>query len=97
VNPESGLIRFNAMIKIDDEYSLTHEPESWVLHYESMPFTKSLMGKVTECRNRDQWYYPNIKMALKRYMDQCLKDCDNVSAILNRIDEIEVKIDNLRI
>jgi len=40
-------------------------------------------------------YYPNLKSALKQYLEECIKANSTVKDVLKRIAEVERKIDNL--
>lgn len=50
-----------------------------------------------EIVSRGVWYPPTLKDALKRYMKESLRTCDSLGAVLVRLDEVEAKIDNLKI
>lgn len=45
----------------------------------------------------DHFYYPNIKMALKRYLDFKVGEASKVEDILSKIEEAEENIDNLKV
>ena len=81
-------------MKIDENYSMLVTKDFVHLH-----FTKE--GELNIDGNpiitKNDWYYPNIKLALKKYLNTKITDCENISEILDKIAEVEKNIDNLRL
>lgn len=43
--------------------------------------------------SRTNWYYPNVKLAIKQYLLVSLTDCTEISQMLNKLGELENIID----
>ena len=84
------------MLKLDDNYSLDFDSYNVMLRYENKT-TKDIKGQTKDITQRDLWYYPTIKLALKNYINFSLKYSESVSEVLNRIERLEKVIDNLDI
>ena len=45
----------------------------------------------------ENYYYPNIKTALKSFLNKSLDGSSSVEEVLKRVDEVESVINNLKI
>jgi hypothetical protein len=79
-------------MKIDENYSMVVTKDFVHLHFEE---EGELNDKGNPTITKNDWYYPNIKMALKKYLNTKITDCENISEILDKIAEVEQNIDNL--
>lgn len=43
----------------------------------------------------DHWHFPNLKLSLKKYVNESLKVCDGVEEILTKLNELNEKIDKI--
>lgn len=86
------------MIQLDSEWRIEFDENNVELIWE-----KEVLGKnkktgeekmVTQSKSH---YYPHVKSALKRYLQEELKDTDSIEQILERINEVETKIDNIKL
>lgn len=89
-------------IEIDESYSIKHDGACWhLIHRQVKKREKSdkdgRWGKGDTYITKDKTYYPTIKMALKYYLNDSLSESESVIGILNKIDEVENKIDSLNI
>lgn len=76
------------IIKLDEYFHLETNQDSVVLKYlrESEEINEKTGKHFT---SRNAWNYPNITLALKRYTQESLAECDDIKQILKRIDEVE--------
>ncbi|NQY43619.1 MAG: hypothetical protein HRT87_09780 [Legionellales bacterium] len=75
------------MIKLDENYYLSNDSNSWNLNYEKVGEINKDTGKPTISKNI--WYCGNLKNALKRYMNEVPKTCKDVIAIRLILGEVE--------
>jgi len=77
-------------MKIDDYYTLENDSNCWTLSYrEESGFNKKTGRPIVSQRNT---YHMTIKQALMRYIDDQLKDCEQLNEIIKRIDDAEKRI-----
>lgn len=89
-------------IEIDEAYSLKYDGVCWHLIHRQVkkrkePDKDGRWKEGDEYITKDKTYYPTIKMALKYYLNDSLSESESVIGILNKIDEVENKIDSLNI
>lgn len=82
------------MIQIDENYQLQNDSNNWILRYEK-EMIKEKTGK--PYTSKDEWYFPTISQALKKYIDQSLKNHSGVDGIMLAIQELELKIDKIKL
>lgn len=80
-------------IVLDDCYSIECSADCVTLKYSCITeqFNEETGKMVT---SSDQWYYPTISLALKKFLQESAADNDDVRQILKRIDEVEKLIDS---
>lgn len=79
-------------MKLDDNYYTLTTKDCVELRFEE-PFFNEDTKK--DSVRTETWYFPNLKMALKKYANNKISDCENYAAIVNMINYLEHKIDNL--
>lgn len=89
-------------IEIDEAYSIKHDGVCWHLIHRQVkkrerPDKDGRWGKGDTYITNNKTYYPTIKMALKYYLNDSLSSSKTILEVLNRIDEVESKIDGLKI
>ena len=87
---------------IDDNFSLKHDNVCWhlVRRFEKVRKHDDAKGrwkKGDRYVSEDTSYYPTIKMALKNYLNDSLSEAQTILEVIDKIDEVESKIDNLNI
>lgn len=80
-------------MKLDNNYTITPDAHCWVLHYREVRGVNESTGRPRV--STDEWYLPNLKAALKKYMDISLKGADSVGELMKRLNEVEQKIDKI--
>lgn len=83
-------------MKLDDNYYLEYDENNVILMYHE--------NKIREKKNKtkepyvykEARYYPNVKSALKSYVNQKLKGSESIQDILDRIDYVELLINKLK-
>ena len=79
-------------MKLDDNYLLVYDESNVVLRYEENRIRiKKDKTKEPYLFNEDR-YYPNVKTALKAYLNISLKGSTSVKDIINRIEKAEKMI-----
>lgn len=78
---------------IDSNYSIEVTKDSVNLKYVSEYVNEK--GKTV--KQKDNWYYPNIKLALKKYVYEASSDTTEISKIISKLEEIENTINNLKL
>lgn len=79
-------------LKIDDEYYIEVDSFCWTLTHERTKYNEE-KGKYITTTNRT--YYSSLKQALNAYVDFSLKPIPDVAKVINVIDQMETKIENL--
>ena len=79
---------------IDDNYEIIKDGDCIILRYESKVLSQLTNKMIT---SKDTWYFPNVKLALKKYLNQKVDASDEISNILEAIEKVEEKIDNLKL
>ena len=89
-------------IEIDESYSIKHDGICWHLIGRKVKKrkrndSKGRWKKGDDYIVQDKAYFPTIKMALKYYLNDSLSEAESIIAVIDKIDEVESKIDNLDI
>ena len=80
------------IFKIDDEYFIDANGYNWILRYK-----KERVGEDGETiKERHNYYFHKISLALKYYMDLKLKGFDTAEDFLSRIENVEDVISKLK-
>lgn len=86
-------------MKIDENYSISIDSNNVMLNYKSDAYEKMIKGELRSVTTKNTNYFPNVKMALKSYVnkvvDQSASESLNVLELLSKIEVIEDKIDLL--
>ena len=84
-------------MKLDDNYLLVYDESNVVLRYEENRIRiKKDKTKEPYLFNEDR-YYPNVKTALKAYLNISLKGSTSVEDVINRIEKAEKIISTLEV
>jgi hypothetical protein len=78
---------------IDSNYSIEVTKDSVNLKYVS----EYVNDKGKTVKQKDNWYYPNIKLALKKYVYEASSHTTEISKIISKLEEIESTINNLKL
>jgi hypothetical protein len=80
-------------MKLDENYRIESDKYNFTLIYESKTFDEA---KKKEVNSIDEWHYPDLKYALKKYVNQVIKPCESVVSVLEKLTELELLIDKQR-
>ena len=81
-------------MKLDDNYFITRDKYNVVLNYREEKGLNADTGKITI--STDEWYYGNMKDALKAYLNKSGVHNESVDDVIAHIQRVEHKIDNLK-
>lgn len=76
---------------LSEYYSAYRDGEGWVLHYLKTRVNEE--GK--EIVSEHKWYYPNLRLCLKKYLDHSLTDTGDVKRLFQELESLNQKIDQL--
>lgn len=80
------------MIKLDDHFYLKNDSTSWTLVYEKEGEVNNKTGKPKITRRT--WHTGTVDQALKRYIDESLKPCQSVLAMLTTLNRCMKKLES---
>ncbi len=78
-------------MKIDENFTIEPDAYQWTLTYKSKVVKD---GKVVT--STKSWYFPNVRLALLHYLDECIKPAKEIQDIIKRIEEAMDKINDTR-
>ena len=81
-------------MKLDENYTIETDTNNFTLVYESKTFDEKKKKEVT---STDEWHYPDLKNALKKYVNQVIKPCESVVSLLEKLNKIESLIDKFNL
>lgn len=82
-------------IKLDDDYRIESDLSSWNLVLERVGKVNPNTGKPSV--TRDISYHVNLKHALETYCDACLKSCNSIPEVIEKIKELNTRIEALNL
>jgi len=82
------------MIKLDENYTIERDSNSWSLIYSEERFSEKKNKTVT---SKDEWHYPSLSLCLKKYLDQSLKKCASIDEVIEMISRYDKKVESLKI
>ena len=82
-------------IKLDEFYTVEDDTNCWTLTY------KKATGKTSETTGDPTYtvkptYHANLRQALSKYLDESLKGSSSLDEVLNRITEVEARIESIK-
>jgi len=82
-------------IKIDEFYRIESDLSSWNLVFEKEGEINNRTGK--RKMSKEITYHANLKQALQKYCDENLKTCASIAEVVQKIDELNQKIESLNL
>jgi len=79
-------------MELDKNYSTVTTRDCVELHFKE---TFSNEKEKKESERSHVLYFPNLKMALKKYINNKVSDCEEFEEVFDMINHLEAKIDNL--
>jgi hypothetical protein len=88
-------------MKLKFNYKIDRDENNVILRFEEKRTRINNEKKEVEFLHTDSWFYPNLKMALKAYLNKIVFDSatnedTSASTILRRIGEVEELIQSLK-
>lgn len=80
-------------MKLDKNYTLESDKNNWILSYKSDEKTNE---KGEKYHGTYSWYYPSLKDALQKYMDECLKPCESVEELFKELIKLKHRISTIK-
>jgi hypothetical protein len=84
-------------MKLDDNYTIKADPYCWVLEATFIKMGTDKEGNAKEITSTEKWYPATFKQAVLTYIDETLKEVPEINAILDKLNELERKLDNLNL
>lgn len=85
------------MIKLDENYTIDSDSYNWILRYERTYEGKDKLGNPKEQTSTEESFHANFKQCILEYINKTSKWCDSLVAILDKLNEVELKLDNLNL
>ncbi len=83
---------------LNNEYRLVYEEnKTIILQFFESRIRKKKDGNTEAYEFTDNYYYPNLKKALKAFVNKSVMPSENIEEVLDRIELLESKIDKLTI
>lgn len=84
-------------IVLGDKWRIDADTYSWVLVFsENRTRTKKGTEETEDYLFEDKWYYPNIKQAINRFIEEDCKECKSIEELSIKLDKIKEAIDKLK-
>ena len=80
---------------IDNKYKIVYDENNVILQFHEDRIKVKKDGSKETYEFTDNYYYHNLKYALKGYLNKALKYNESLSDVLDELKRIEDKIDNL--
>jgi hypothetical protein len=81
------------MIKIDENWNI--ETDSYCFKLIHTFKSGNIRKNGEEITGRDETYHPTLRKCLLWYCNEVTKDCDDIKAVIKKIDELNAKIESL--
>lgn len=82
-------------MELDDKYRVVYDENNVVLQFYEKRVKTKKSGDKEVYEFTDNFYYPNIKSALKAYLNKSIKGSESVKVVLERINLVENRINQL--
>lgn len=81
-------------VELDDEFSIRVDAHNWTLVQEVVGGINPKTKKPTISRN--EWHLNSLKLALRCYADKALKQEENVTDLITKLNEVQKTIENFQ-
>jgi methionine salvage enolase-phosphatase E1 len=82
-------------MKLASNYRIVKEENNTILQFHEDRVKIKKDGTKEPYEFVDSFFYPNLKSALKAYVNKAVGDCKEVKEVLKKIEQLENKIDKL--
>ena len=76
------------VVELDQNYSIHTDSMCTTLKYE-LEYDGTVKGKPKKITSRDEWYYPDMKGAMKAYLQKSLRHADGLQGVLDKMQQVE--------
>jgi hypothetical protein len=83
-------------MKLDEKHLIVYDENNVTLRFQEDRVRKKKNKTKETYLFKEDRYYPNVKSALKSYVNLKLKGSESMQDILDRIDEVELLISKLK-
>lgn len=85
-------------MNLNKNYRIVFDDNNTVLQFfELREKTKKETEEKTEFEYTENYYYPNVKTALRSFLNKSLDGSSSITEVLKRIDDVESIINNLKL
>lgn len=85
------------MLSLSENYRIVYEESNIVLqYYEQRMREKTKTGEKEEYEFKENYYYPDLKSSLRKYLQLSLEGSESIEEVLKRITEVETVIKNIK-
>jgi methionine salvage enolase-phosphatase E1 len=82
-------------MRLSKNYRIVNEESNTILQFHEDRVKTKKDGTQEPYEFVDNYFYPNLKSALKAYVNKAVGDCKQVKEVLKKISELEDQITNL--
>lgn len=82
-----------AILKLDDNYSVSMDTYNFTLKSEFKTFDKVKNKEIT---SKDEWHFPTFQLALQKYLNECIKPLESIKDLQKELERIETLITNIK-
>jgi hypothetical protein len=83
-------------MEVDEKFRIVYDENNVILQFHEIRIKSKKDETKEEYEFVDNFYYSNIAQALKSYTNKCLKGSDSISELIQRIENLETLIPNLK-
>lgn len=83
-------------MELDNKYRIVYDENNVILQFHEIRVKNKKDDTKEDYEFVDSFYYPNVKSALKSYVQKSIKGSQSVLDLMCRIDDLEIKIDKLK-
>ena len=80
---------------LDENYRILTDESNVILQFHEIRLRNKKDLSTEKYEFLDNFYYPTIKHALKAYLNKSLKEQYDFQSVIDKIEEVELKIDTL--
>jgi hypothetical protein len=79
---------------LSNEYRIVNEENNTILQFYETRIRTKKNGTKEDFVFTENYYYPNLKTALKAFVNKSISDCPSVNHVLREIKKLELQLKN---